>query len=152
MPGARPGWQPYNPHSQSGEQQPTWQDLVDTWPRCRDTSFRRFWNGSEWDGSHIANTDLLAITVCPGCERHTGFIALAIDEEKQYMIGSFETGSTLLSDKRKMPKRLLRVWQSKDSIKCIDCGTHVTLCPSCKQYNFAGVGFRTCTHCSEEFI
>jgi hypothetical protein len=68
------------------------------------------------------------------------------------MVGSFESGSIMLANPRKIPKRLLRAWQSKDSIKCIDCGTHVTQCPSCKQYNFAGVGFRTCIHCGEEFL
>jgi hypothetical protein len=152
MTGARPGWHPHNPQLSSDGQHSSWQDLADTWPRCRATSFRRFWNGSQWDGSHIANTDLLAITVCPGCERHTGFIALAIEEEKEYMVGSFESGSIMLSDPRKLPKRLLRAWQSKASVKCIDCGAHVTQCPSCKQYNFAGVGFRTCIHCGEEFL
>ena len=152
MTGARPGWQPYDPHGQSSDRQPSWQDLAARWPRCRAASFRRFWSGSRWDGSHIANTDLLAIVVCPGCQRQTGFVALAIEEEKVYMVGSFEFGSAMLADPRKLPKRLLRAWQAKDSIKCVDCGTHVTLCPSCKQYNFAGVGFRTCTHCGEEFI
>jgi hypothetical protein len=152
MTGSRPGWHPHNPQLSAGGQHPSWQDLADTWPRSRATSFRRFWNGCRWDGSHIANTDLLAVTVCPGCERHTGFIALAIDEEKDYMVGSFESGSIMLSNPRKIPKRLLRAWQSKESIKCIDCGTHVTQCPSCKEYNFAGVGFRNCIHCGEEFL
>jgi len=68
------------------------------------------------------------------------------------MVGSFQSGSTMLSNPRKVPKRRLRAWQSKDSMKCIDCGTHASVCPSCKQYNFAGVVFRTCTHCGEEFI
>src|ERR671921_596627 len=128
MTGARPGWQPHNPQLPAGVQHPSWQDLADTWPRCRATSFRRFWNGSQWDGSHVANTDLHAIAVCPGCERQTGFVALTIEEEKDYMVGSFESGSTILSNPRKIPKRLLRAWQSKDSIKCIDCDAHVSLC------------------------
>ena len=152
MTGTRPGWRPYNPQLPAGFQHPSWQDLAGTWPRCRATSFRRFWNGSQWDGSHVANADLLAIAVCPGCERQTGFIAIAVNEEKAYMVGSFESGSAMLSNPRKIPKRLLRAWQSKDTIKCVDCGTHVTLCPSCKRYNFAGVGFRNCNHCGEEYL
>jgi hypothetical protein len=62
------------------------------------------------------------------------------------------TGSMLLSDLRKIPKRLLRAWQSKDTIKCIDCGMHVTVCPSCKQYNIAAIGIGICPHCGEEFM
>jgi hypothetical protein len=151
MTGVRPGWHPHNPQLLAGNQHPSWQDLANTWPRCRATSFRRFWNGAQWDGSHIANTDLLAIAVCPGCKRQTGFIALAIGEEMEYMVESLQSES-MLSNPRKIPKRLLRAWQAKESIKCIDCGAHVTLCPSCKQYNFARVGFRNCTHCGEEFI
>ena len=68
------------------------------------------------------------------------------------MVGSIATGSDLLSHPRKIPKRLLRAWQSKDTIKCIDCGTHVTLCPSCKQYNVAAIGFGICSQCGEEFV
>jgi len=152
MTGARPGWHPHNPHLQPGDQHPSWQFLTDTWPRCRVTSFRRFWNGSQWESNPVVNADLRAIAVCPGCERQTGFIALTYKEEKEYMVGSVLSGSNMLSNPRKMPKRLLRAWQSKDSVKCIDCGTHVTLCPSCKRYNFAVIGFGTCTHCGEEFI
>jgi predicted RNA-binding Zn-ribbon protein involved in translation (DUF1610 family) len=68
------------------------------------------------------------------------------------MVGSIATGSILLSDPRKIPKRLLRAWQSQDTIKCVDCGTHVTRCPSCKQYNVAVIGFGICPHCGEEFV
>ena len=92
MTGVRPGWHPHNPQLLAGNQHPSWQDLADTWPRCRATSFRRFWNGSEWDGSHIANNDLVAIAVCPGCKRQTGFIALAIEEEMEYIVGFFQSG------------------------------------------------------------
>ena len=152
MTGARPGWYPHNPRLQPGNQHPSWRFLADTWPRCRVTSFRRFWNGSQWEGNPVANADLLAIAVCPGCERQTGFIALAVEEEKEYAVGSILSGSIMLSNPRKIPKRLLRAWQSKDTAKCIDCGTHVTFCPSCKRYNFAVLGFGTCTHCGEEFI
>ncbi len=152
MPGARPGWQPHNPHIQPGGQHPSWQFLADAWPRCRATTFRRFWNGSQWEGDHIANADLLAIAVCPDCERQTGFIALTIEEEEKSMVGTFLSGSILLSDPRKIPKRLWRAWRSKETVKCIDCGTRVTRCPSCKQYNFATIGFGTCNHCGEEFV
>jgi hypothetical protein len=152
MTGVRSGWYPYNPQLPAGHEHPSWQFLAGTWPWSRSTSFRRYWNGLQWEGGHLANADLLAIAVCPGCERQTGMLALTDGEEGGYMVGSLLSGSSMLSDPRKIPKRLLRAWQSKDSIKCIDCGTHVSVCPSCKRYNFAGVGFRTCTHCGEEFI
>lgn len=148
----RPGWRPHDADVQPDNQHRSWQSLADTWPQCRGTSFRRFWNGSRWEGCRISNADLLAIAVCPGCERHTGLIALAPEEEKKYVAGSIVTGSTLLANPRKMPKRLLRAWQSKDTIKCIDCGTHVALCPSCKRYNTAAIGFGICRYCGEEFV
>ena len=102
--------------------------------------------------SRVANADLRAIAVCPGCERQTGFSALTAEEEKKYMAGSIATGSMPLSDPRKIPKRLLRAWRSKDTIKCIDCGTHATLRPSCKHYNIAAIGIGVCPHCGEEFM
>jgi hypothetical protein len=80
----RPGW---HPHVQPGDQHLSWQYLAETWPRCRGTTFRRFWNGSRWEGSRVANADLCAIAVCPGCERQTGFTALTAEEEKKYMAG-----------------------------------------------------------------
>ena len=151
MTGARPGWQPHDPLVQADGPHPSWQFLADTWPRNRATSFRRFWTGSQWEGDHVPNADLLAIAVCPGCDRLTGFIALTGEEEKKYAIGSMVVGSSMLSEPRKIPKRLFTAWRSKDSIKCVDCGTHVSLCPSCKQYSFAVIGFGTCNHCGEEF-
>ena len=148
----RPGWRPHISRIQPGDQHLSWQHLLDTWPRSRYTSFRRFWSGSRWEGSYIANIDLLAITVCPGCQRQTGFVALSAEEEKKYVTGFILSGSRLLSNPRKIPKRLLRAWQAKDTLKCIDCSTHVTLCPSCKQYEFATIGVGTCTHCGEEYM
>ena len=148
----QPGWYPYNPQLPAGHEHPSWQFIADTLRKRRFTSFRRYWSGSQWEGDHVPNADLLAIAVCPGCERQTGMLALSDEEEGGYMVGSFLLGSSMLSDPRKLPKRLLRAWQSKDTVKCIDCDTHVTRCPSCKQANFAVVGFGTCTHCGEEFL
>jgi hypothetical protein len=96
----RPGWQP---HSQPGDQHLSWQHLADTWPRCRGTTFRRFWNGSRWEGSRIPNADLRAIAACPGRKRQTGFTALTAEEENRYMAGSIATGSMLLSNRGSCP-------------------------------------------------
>jgi len=76
MTGVRSGWYPYNPQLPAGHEHPSWQFLAGTWPWSRSTSFRRYWDGLQWEGGHLANADLLAIAVCPGCERQTGMLAL----------------------------------------------------------------------------
>src|SRR5690348_18310055 len=115
-----PGWYPCGSADPADDQNPSWRDLADAWPECRASSFRRFWNGSRWEGARVPNADLLAIAVCPGCERRTGFVSLSEQEGKGYMAGAIMTGSELLANPRKIPKRLLRAWQSKDALKCID--------------------------------